>query len=87
VKMREAEKLSKKITELEELEQNFRDKVNYLLIRLPNIMHETVPNGKDENDNVEVKVWGKIPVFGFKPKDHIELMSDLDLADLERAAR
>lgn len=86
-KMREAEELSEKIVELEQAEQNCREKANYLLLRLPNIMHETVPYGKDENDNVEVKRWGEIPVFSFKPKDHIELLSDLDLADLERAAK
>jgi len=85
--MKEAEELSKKIAELEQSEQDFRGKVNYFLMRLPNLMDETVPYGKDGNDNVEVKRWGEIPVFSFKPKDHIELMSDLDLADLERAAK
>ncbi len=86
-KMREAEELSEKIAELERFEQDFRDKANYILMRLPNIMHETVPYGKDESDNVEVKRWGEMPNFSFKPKDHIELMSKLKLVDLERAAK
>jgi seryl-tRNA synthetase len=50
-------------------------------------MHESVPFGKDENDNVEVKRWGKPPDFAFKPKDHIDLATSLGLVDLERAAK
>jgi seryl-tRNA synthetase len=50
-------------------------------------MHETVPTGKDEHDNVEVRKWGAPPQFSFKPLDHIDLAFKLDLIDLERAAR
>jgi len=86
-KIREAEKLSEKIKNMEPALREYREKVDHILLCLPNIMHETVPYGKNENDNVEVRRWGEIPVFNFKPKDHIELSLNLDLVDLERAAK
>ncbi len=76
----EIEALEKKVKELEE-------KVNYYLMRLPNLLHESVPYGVDENDNVTVKTWGEIPKFDFKVKDHIELGLSLGIMDLERAAK
>ncbi|NQU98921.1 serine--tRNA ligase [Candidatus Woesearchaeota archaeon] len=55
------------------------------LLRIPNLMHESVPVGKDENDNKEVKRVGKLPKFGFKPKNHFELAEALGIIDSERA--
>jgi len=75
------------IKRLEAKASECKEKVNYFLLRLPNIMHETVPIGKDDKDNVEVRRWGEIPQFEFKPKDHIELSLNLDLIDLERATK
>jgi seryl-tRNA synthetase len=57
------------------------------LMRLPNMLHETVPFGKDENDNVKVKTWGKPPKFRFSPKNHIDLALNLDIVDVERAGK
>ena len=57
------------------------------LLRLPNIMHDSVPFGADENANVEVRKCGKAPDFGFTAKDHIDLTINLKLIDLERAAK
>ncbi len=76
----EIEVLEKKVKELEE-------KVSYYLMRIPNLLHESVPYGVDENDNVTVKTWGEIPKFDFKVKDHIELGLSLGIMDLERAAK
>jgi seryl-tRNA synthetase len=86
-KIAQAKNIPSEIKKAEDGAQGHKEKVNYLLLRLPNLMHESVPIGKDENDNVEVRTWGKIPELGFKPKDHIELGLNLDLIDLERAAR
>jgi seryl-tRNA synthetase len=86
-KIAQAKNIPSKIKEAEDGAQRHKEKVSYLLLRLPNLMHESVPIGKDENDNVEVRSWGKIHEFGFKPKDHIELGLDLGLIDLERAAK
>ena len=57
------------------------------LMRLPNLLHESVPYGKDDKDNVVVKVWGEPPKFGFSPSSHAELSQSLGIADFERAAK
>jgi len=85
--MREAEAIPDKIRELEQEAGNIRERINQILMQLPNIMHESVPTGKDEHDNVEVRKWGTPPQFSFKPLDHIDLAFKLDLVDLERAAK
>jgi len=58
-----------------------------LTLTLPNLIHESVPIGKDETANKELRKWGKIPQFDFKIKDHIDISQSLDLIDLERAAK
>ncbi len=75
------------ITALENQVRECEEKVHYYLMRLPNLLHETVPTGKDENDNVPIRTWGKIPKFTFKPKDHIDLALSLDIMDIERAGK
>ncbi|KUO40406.1 MAG: serine--tRNA ligase [Hadesarchaea archaeon DG-33-1] len=86
-KVKEARAIPSKIKQVEREAQKNKEKVNYLLLRLPNLMHESVPIGKDEYDNLEVRRWGKAPEFGFSPKDHIDLALKLDLIDLEQAAK
>jgi seryl-tRNA synthetase len=58
-----------------------------LLQRIPNLPHDTVPVGKSEHDNVEVKRWGTPRQFDFTPKPHWELGEQLGLLDFERAAK
>lgn len=58
-----------------------------LMLTVPNVPHETVPVGKDETGNVEVKKWGTPTKFDFQPKDHIELARTLDLIDFDRGAK
>ncbi|PIX57373.1 MAG: serine--tRNA ligase [Candidatus Yonathbacteria bacterium CG_4_10_14_3_um_filter_43_12] len=58
-----------------------------LMVQVPNIPDMSVPEGKDDADNVEVRTWGAIPKFDFTPKDHIELMEKLDLVDFERGTK
>jgi seryl-tRNA synthetase len=62
-------------------------KTHEYLMRLPNILHETVPFGKDENDNVQIKKCGEPPKFSFTPKNHIDLALNLDIVDVERAGK
>src|SRR5665647_603023 len=57
------------------------------LMRLPNRLDEAVPQGKDSNDNVQVKTWGTIPQFTFPIKNHIDLALELDQIDMERAGK
>ena len=70
-------------TELAEVERR-RDA---LLLRLPNLPHESVPVGKSSADNVEIRRWGSPPTFGFTPKPHWEIGQALGILDFERAAR
>jgi seryl-tRNA synthetase len=64
-----------------------REKANSLLYRLPNLLHESVPIGKDESSNEIVRVVGKPLKFGFSPRNHLEIAQSLNLIDLERAAK
>ena len=72
-----------KETELKELETLAKKE----LLLIPNIPHESVPAGRDENDNVEVRRWGNIPVFPFEPKNHWEIGESLDILDFDRASK
>jgi seryl-tRNA synthetase len=85
--MKDAEVIPEKIKNIEkeilELEAKNRD----LLLRIPNLLHESVPYGKDDSENVEVKRWGKEPKFDFEPKSHLEILENLGMIDFERAAK
>jgi len=86
-KIREAEAIPAAVGEHEKEITERKQRIDYLLMRLPNPMHESVPQGKDENDNVELRRWGERPSFSFAPKDHIDIAVGLDLIDIERAAK
>ncbi len=57
-----------------------------ILTGLPNIPHESVPDGRDESDNVEVRRWGEPPSFDFEPRDHVALGAREGLIDFELAS-
>ena len=61
--------------------------VNTILSSLPNIPLDDVPVGKDENSNVEIKKFGEIKKFDFKPKSHFELGNDLNMLDFDLATK
>jgi seryl-tRNA synthetase len=86
-KLKEAEKIPEEIRKIEEETIALKEKIDSALMRLPNILHESVPIGKDESDNVEIRRWGKPPKFDFKPKNHLEIALSLGLIDEERAAK
>jgi seryl-tRNA synthetase len=58
-----------------------------VMLRIPNLPHESVPGGKSAEDNPVVRVYGQPPAFGFTPKSHLELCERLKLIDLGRAAK
>lgn len=58
-----------------------------LSLLIPSIPHESVPVGKDDSENVEIRKWGKIPEFSFTPKDHIAIGKALDIIDVERGVK
>jgi seryl-tRNA synthetase len=82
-----AKAIDTEVTSLEKQVSESEEKVNYYLMRLPNLLHESVPTGKDENDNVPVRMWGEIPKVGFPVKDHIGLGLSLGIMDIERAGK
>jgi len=86
-KMKEVKQIPNKIKKLEVQVKEYKKKSNSILMRLPNILHESVPYGKDENDNVVIRTWSKPPKFDFKPKGHLEIALNLGLIDAERAAK
>jgi len=86
-KLKEAQEIPDKIKSLEENVNKLKEKLDYALMSLPNLIHESVPFGKDENDNVEIRKFGKEPKFDFEPKGHAEILTDLGLLDEERAGK
>lgn len=58
-----------------------------LMVQVPNVPDMSVPEGKEDSDNVEVRTWGVIPSFSFTPKDHIELFEKHGMADFERGTK
>ena len=75
------------ITKLEEQVRDADSKLNDILKNVPNLPHDSVPVGSDENANVEVKRWGTPPAFDFTPRPHWELGEQLGILDLERASK
>jgi seryl-tRNA synthetase len=85
--IKKAQKVDEEILVIEKRVDECRQKVDSLLMRLPNLLHESVPFGKDENDNVEIKRWGKPPKFNFEPKSHLEILENLGMIDVESAGK
>ena len=80
-------KISKELETLEAEQQSIESKYSRLALTIPNLIHESVPLGPDETANKEIRKWGDIPNFDFKINDHIDISENLDLVDLERAAK
>ncbi len=82
---------SKEISnELEKIsfdQKQTKDKLYEILSSIPNLPHQDVPIGKDENDNIEISKSGKIPKFDFNPKTHYEIGYKLDMLDFELATK
>ena len=85
--IQEMKGVSDKIKQLEAEAKTFRDDLDSLLIRIPNIPADDVPVGKDPTSNVMVKSWGEKKAFSFTPLPHWELGKELDILDFERAAK
>lgn len=58
-----------------------------LMVAVPNIPDMSVPDGKDDADNMEIRTWGDIPKFSFEPKSHIDLMLEHDMVDFDRGTK
>lgn len=83
----EMKQVSDKIKDLDVEQGKIESDINNILIRIPNVPHQTVPHGTSEKDNVVVSEWGEIPTYDFKLKDHIEIGTALDIIDFPRGAK
>ena len=82
--MREA---GERIKDLEKQVHEVEESLNEIVMGIPNLCHDSVPEGIDDTENEEIRKWGTIPEFGFEPKPHWEIGEDLGLLDFERAAK
>ena len=83
----EASKIPKQIVDAETERDQYGGKVRAALMQLPNMLHESVPYGLDDSDNIEFRKGGARPVFDFEPKSHADIAAALCILDLERAAK
>lgn len=86
-KIEEAREIERQIKKIEKRVNENKEKIDYILMRLPNLLHESVPFGEGEADNVPIREWGDIPKFDFPVRDHIDLAFGLDIMDVERAGK
>jgi len=79
--------IGEEIAALDEMVNRLEKEINYSLLITPNILHESVPIGKDETENVEIRRYLTPTKFDFTPKAHYELGEKLDILDFERATK
>ena len=84
IEMRETNQRIKELDgELSAIEENLQK----IVMTIPNLCHDSVPVGRDDADNLEIKKWGEKPAFSFTPKPHWEIGEQLDIIDFDRAAK
>lgn len=83
----EMKKLKEELSEKEKELKKIEEKWNELMLQVPNVPDPSVPEGESDTDNQEIRKWGDLPNFDFKIKNHLELMQDLGLVDLERGSK
>ena len=79
--------LSDRIKAIDVQVREVEEKLNYTLMRIPNVPHPDVPQGETDEDNVEVKRWGEPTKFDFEHKAHWDIGTDLGILDFERAGK
>lgn len=85
--MEKVRNTGQEIKELDEQVKEVETEIETILLKIPNIPHESVPEGDDEQSNVEVRRWGEPRKFEFNPLAHWDIGPDLDILDFERAAK
>ncbi len=85
--MAEMKALAEKIREEDEKVQEVEGRLREALLNVPNTPHPTVPAGKDDSDNVELRRWGEPTVFDFEARAHWDIGEELNILDFERAAK
>jgi seryl-tRNA synthetase len=85
--MAEMKKVGEDIKVLDAELAEIDDKIQNILLRIPNLPNPTVPEGKSDADNVEVRKWGEPVKFSYEPKAHWELGTNLNILDFDRAGK
>lgn len=85
--LKEVESLGGQLSEAKEALTSLQEQLDDMLLAIPNLPHESVPEGKDENDNVEVRQWGTPRSFDFEVRDHVDLGARLKGLDFEVASK
>ncbi len=83
----QAKAISDALPEVEARNRALEEDLNKIELDFPNLPHESIPDGKDENDNPVVRVWGEKPTFAEEPKAHWDVAEGLNLFDLARGAK
>ena len=90
----EKQKAIDEISQLKAQEKQYKDRLdeleptyNELMLQVPQVPADEVPDGLDDTENVELRKWGQPPEFDFEPKDHVELGKNLDIIDIERGVK
>ncbi|WP_077329859.1 serine--tRNA ligase [Virgibacillus siamensis] len=83
----EMREVGQQISDLDRELKEIEEKLNHMMLSIPNIPHESVPIGEDEDDNIVARTWGEVPAFDFEAKPHWDIAADLDIIDFERAAK
>jgi len=84
---KKSKEISTELEKISEQQKKTKTELDNILSSIPNIPHQDVPIGKDENDNVEVLKAGKVPEFDFKPKSHYEIGENLGMLDFDLATK
>ena len=84
--IQEMQLVSQELAKLEEVQHETESEYSKLALTIPNVLHKSVPCG-DDSANKEIRKWGTIPQFNFEVKDHIDISENLNLLELERAAK
>jgi len=85
--IKQTRELGDRLKEIEDRLHETDEELNKVLYQIPNLPHETVPEGFNETNNVEIKSWGGKPDFMFTPKSHLQLGELLTLFDFKRGAK
>lgn len=83
----EMRETSQKIKQLDTELGSIEDELSTIVMAIPNICHDSVPEGNDDSENIEMHTWGEKPQFDFSPKPHWELGEETGIIDFERAAK
>ncbi len=85
--IKEMREVGDKIAVLDSELKQINEQLEQIMLSIPNIPHESVPVGEDEEENIEVRTWGEKAAFTYEPKPHWDIATGLDIVDFERAGK